>query len=125
MFRKGFKHGFSDANWDAAKAEARAIMIERARMRGMIAYSDLVAQIRSIRLGAHDDRLSHFLAEISIDEEEAGRGMLTVLVVHKSGDMQPGPGFYELAKHLGRDTSDLLRCWVDELHRVHAIWTKR
>ena len=36
----------------------------------------------------------------------AGRGMLSVIVVHKVGDMQPGPGFFQLAKKLGRDTSD-------------------
>ena len=36
----------------------------------------------------------------------AGRGMLSVIVVHKQGDMQPGPGFFELAQRLGRDTSD-------------------
>jgi hypothetical protein len=118
------RHGFSERNWQAAKAEAREIMIKRARLRGMIAYSDLVREIRSIKLEAHDQRLSDFLDEISSEEVAAGRGMLTVLVVHKTGDMQPGPGFYELAKRLGRDTSDILRCWVDELHRVHAVWAK-
>ena len=50
--------------------------------------------------------------------------MLTVIVVHKVGDMQPGPGFFELAKSLGRDTRDPLKCWVDELHHVHAVWSK-
>ncbi len=45
--------------------------------------------------------------------------MLTVLVVHKHGDMEPGRGFYELAHSLGRDTSDLQKCWIEELHRVH------
>jgi hypothetical protein len=24
---------------------------------------------------------------------------------------------------LGRDTSDILRCWIDELRRVHAVWS--
>ncbi|PWB90319.1 hypothetical protein C5688_11175 [Methylocystis sp. MitZ-2018] len=110
--------------WEAAKAEAKAIMIERAQLRGMIAYSDLVSQIRSVRLVAHDPRLFHLLGQISSEEDEAGRGMLTVIVVHKVGDMQPGPGFFELAKSLGRDTSDILKCWVDELHRVHATWQK-
>ena len=100
-------------------------MIARAKMRGMIAYSDLVAEIRKIKLGAHDPRLFHFLGEISADEDAAGRGMLTVLVVHKNGDMQPGPGFFELAGTLGRDTTDILKCWVEELHRVHAVWSKR
>jgi hypothetical protein len=50
--------------------------------------------------------------------------MESVVVVHKIGDMQPGPGFFELAQLLGRDTSDILRCWVSELHRVHAIWSR-
>ncbi len=49
--------------------------------------------------------------------------MLSVVVVHKHGDMEPGPGFFELAKHLGRDTKDLLRFWIDELKKVHAYWS--
>jgi len=51
--------------------------------------------------------------------------MLSVIVVHKFGDMQPGPGFFELAKKLGRDTSDILKCWVDELKKVHAVWSQK
>jgi hypothetical protein len=124
MLRDGYAHGFPEADWAAAKDEARDIMIDRARVRGMIPYSDLVARIQSIDMGAHDPRLFHFLGELSAEEDALGRGMLTVLVVHKSGDMQPGPGFFELAKSLGRDTSDLLRCWIDELHRVHTVWSK-
>jgi hypothetical protein len=112
------------AQWEAAKAEAKAIMIERAKMRGMIAYSDLVSRIHAFALKAHDPRLFHLLGQISSEEDVAGRGMLTVIVVHKVGDMQPGPGFFELAKSLGRDTRDLLKCWVDELHRVHAVWSQ-
>jgi molybdopterin synthase catalytic subunit len=99
------------------------IMIERAKVRGMIAYSDLVKRIKSIRIEAHDPRLFHMLGEISSEEDAAGRGMLTVLVVHRAGDMQPGPGFFELAKQLGRNTSNILKCWVDELHKVHAVWS--
>ena len=49
------------------------------------------------------------LGEISSEEDAAGRGMLTVLVVHRAGDMQPGPGFFELAKQLGRNTSNILK----------------
>lgn len=113
------------AKWESAKAEATAIMIERAKVRGMIAYSDLVSRIRSLPMQAHDPRLFHLLGQISSEEDAAGRGMLTVIVVHKNGDMQPGPGFFELAGELGRDTSDILKCWVDELHRVHAIWSTK
>ena len=62
-------------------------MIERAKVRGMIAYSDLVKRIKSIRIEAHDPRL------------------------------------FELAKQLGRNTSNIPKCWVDELHKVHAVWS--
>ena len=48
--------------------------------------------------------------------------MLSVIVVHKVGDMQPGPGFFHPAKRLGRDTSDKTTCWVEELDRVHGYW---
>jgi hypothetical protein len=117
-------HGFPPSAWDEAKEEARTIMIDRARVRGMIPYSDLVSRVTAIKIKPHDPRLTDFLREIAAAEDAAGRGMLTVLVVHKTGDMQPGPGFFELAQELGRDTRDILRCWVDELHKVHAVWSK-
>src|SRR5882724_1845312 len=123
MLRDGMKHGFSHEEWAAGKQEARSIMIERAKLRGMVAYSDLVKQMHSVRLEPHDPRLFHLLGEISSEEDAAGRGMLTVVVVHKMGDMQPGPGFFELAKSLGRDTKNIEKCWVAELHRVHAAWS--
>ena len=102
------KYGFTDPDWDAAKNEAKSILIDVARRKGRIAYSELADQITAIDIGAHDPRMFHLLGEISIEEEKAGRGMLTAIVVHKSGDMQPGPGFFELAKSLGKDTSDIL-----------------
>ena len=116
-------YGFAPKEWAAAKSEAIAILAARAKVRGMIPYSDLAARIKSVRLEAHDQRLFHLLGEISEVEDAAGRGMLSVIVVHKAGDMQPGPGFFELAKQLGRDTSDILKCWVEELKKVHAYWS--
>ena len=90
----------------------------------MIPYSELVTHIRRIRLDAHDARLSHFLGEVASEEDEQGRGLLTVVVVHKSGDMQPGPGFFELAQSRGRNTSNIVECWVEELKKVFAYWAQ-
>jgi molybdopterin synthase catalytic subunit len=118
-------YGFSQTEWDAAKKEARDILAARAKVRGMIPYSDLVKEMKSVQLEAHDQRLFHLLGEISSEEDAAGRGMLSVIVVHKYGDMQPGPGFFELAQQLGRDTSDILACWVSELKKVHAVWSAK
>lgn len=123
MLRSASDFGISVQDWDSAKTEARAAMIERAKVRGMIPYSELVAQISAVRFEAHDQRLFHLLGEISVEENIAGRGMLSVVVVHKRGDMQPGPGFFILGQHLGYNTKDLLRFWIEQLKKVHAVWS--
>jgi hypothetical protein len=110
-------------DWNEAKQQAREIMIARARKRGMIPYSDLVAEIDAVRFSAHDTALFHLLGEISVEENAEGRGMLSVVVVHKNGDMRPGPGFFVLGQHLGYATNDLLKFWVDELNKVHGVWS--
>ncbi|MEP7285091.1 MAG: hypothetical protein ABI947_04905 [Chloroflexota bacterium] len=117
------KFGYSESQWTLAKNEAKQVLIERAKVRGMIPYSELVQHIHAIAIEAHDRRLFNLLGEISIEEDKAGRGMLSVIVVHKDGDMQPGPGFFDLAKQLERDTSDILACWILEFKKVHAYWS--
>ena len=116
------KYGFTNDQWEKAKEEMRQVLMATARKRGIIPYSELVARVETIRIKPESQALAAMLGEISRQENASGRGMLTVLVVHKSGDYQPGPGFFELAKELGRDTSDLVRCWVEELKKVHDCW---
>ena len=124
MLQSASDFGILAQDWNEAKEEARAAMIERAKLRGMIPYSDLVAKIHAVKFLAHDTRLFHLLGEISVEENSTGRGMLSVVVVHKHGDMQPGPGFFLLGQHLGYDTKDLLKFWVEQLKKVHSIWSK-
>ena len=97
-------------------------MIECARNQGTLSYTQLVSKIRSIQLEPHDVRLDRLLESVARDEDLAGRGILTVVVVHKTGDMLPGPGFFKIAEQLGRDASDHLACWIAELKKVHAQW---
>lgn len=99
-------------------------MVEQARRSATITYSDLAKGITAVDFDAYDQRLFHLLGEISSDEDREGRGMLTAVVVHK-GDMQPGPGFFELAERLGRDAPDRLKFWMEELKRVYAVWSAR
>lgn len=119
------KYGYENADWEAAKEEMRSILIERAKVGGTIPYSDLVNQVTTIHLEPHSHALATMLGEISSEEDAAGRGMLTVIVVHKVGDMKPGPGFFELARELGRNTSEIVKCWIEELKRVHRFWSVR
>ncbi len=90
MKRDDFGHGYPQEAWEAARAEARNAMVALAARKDLIAYSDLVAEIRSLDFEPQEDRLAHLLGEISTAEHEAGRGMLTVVVVHKHGDQMPG-----------------------------------
>lgn len=112
------------ARWEAAKEEIRAILIEKAKQRAMIPYSDLVERVKSVAFNAFDTKLFAILGQISVTEHEQGRPLLSVLVVHKSGDMQPGEGFFELAQALGRNTSDVLKAWIEKVQRVYQYWNK-
>ena len=124
MRRKQFNHGFPEDVWEAGKAEARAAIIAVAAHGTVIAYSDLVSEIESCNLEPQSPQLAHMLGEISTEEHSAGRGMLTVVVVHKHGDLMPGPGFFELARSLGHDTDDREAFWVGELAEVHREWSR-
>ncbi len=117
------KYGYQLTDWNNAKKEMKQILIDRARVRGMIPYSELVEKVKTIDFEPWSAALASMLGEISTEEDTAGRGMLTVIVVHKYADMQPGPGFFELADELGRETSDILKCWIEELRKVHAYWS--
>jgi hypothetical protein len=115
--------GFTDKEWKAAKEEARELLIAKAKVHGdTITYLDLASQITSISVEAHDQRLFHLIGEVAREEDAAGHGLLSVLVVHKHGDKRPGEGFFELAEELGRDISDTDECWVKELQKVHDCW---
>jgi hypothetical protein len=90
-----------------------------AKQLSQITYSEAVVEIQSlIVFDPHDQTFHEMLGQISVEEDAAGRGMLSALVVHKYGDGQPGPGFYELARDLGRKTQDPIRCWVEEVNRL-------
>jgi hypothetical protein len=116
------KYGYAIERWNEAKSEVRQNLVERARRGGTIPYSELVEQVMAIRLEPDSYALAHMLGEVS-EEDAAGRGMLSVIVVHKDGDMQPGPGFFQLAKKPGRDTTDRTICWIEELRQVHGHWS--
>lgn len=117
------KHGFSDAAWEAAKAEGKAALAECARAKKMISYPDFMHHIRSISFETpHDSRLPQLLAEISTEEAKAGRGMMTALVVRKNSDQRPGGGFFELAERLAMMYLIAKSFWIGEVTKVFASW---
>jgi len=117
------RFGLDMATWTAAKAEAMAILQEIARQKKLITYSDLAKEIRSAQFERHDFRLFGLIGEISTEESDFGRGMLSALVVTQEEGM-PGPGFFELAKKLGFDTRDQVAFWTNEVKRLYAASDK-
>ncbi|WJV23175.1 MULTISPECIES: hypothetical protein [Pseudomonas] len=120
----GHIHGFVASDWVTAKTVAKAILVRRARRPGnpLISYSDLVAQL-PLAIDPSDPRLSLLLDEISVEEYSEGRGFLTVLVVHKHGDIKPGTGFYKMARKCGEEFDDEDAFHIRALEEVTRYWT--
>jgi hypothetical protein len=102
-------------------------MISAARYRGVITYQ-AVAQIMGLPLtGSYmGHEVGQLIGEISRDEVQNGRPMLSALVVGTSG--VPGDGFYTWAKALGRLTNDSKEAraafWEGEKQAVYQAWAR-
>ena len=114
--------GYDGGEWGETKSKLRAALIAKARARSVVPYSEIVHHLGPIRFDPHDPPFHRMLDEVSRDEDANGRGLLTVIVVHKDGDMRPGPGFFELAKSRGRDGAEIDATWLAELDRVWGYW---
>lgn len=101
-----------------AKEQAREVLREVATRRGLITYVELVEKITAVRFHQRSRDLHRLLGDISEDENARGAGMLSVVVVAKDSQ-RPGPGFFELARKLGRKFQDENIFWQDELERVY------
>jgi hypothetical protein len=116
------KFGAAPEQRERAKDEMRDVLNAVARRRETISYTDLVRQVRAMRLEPHDYAVAHLLGEISAADHEQGRGMRSALVVSIE-DNSPGSGFFALAESLGEDVADPMRFWVQQLEKVYTDWS--
>lgn len=115
-------YAYDESEWHATKTALRRFLVAKARARSVVPYSSVVSEIGPIHFDANSSAFHRMLDEVSAEEDAAGRGLLTVVVVHKHDDMRPGPGFFDLAKARGRDTADIDKTWLAELDRVWGHW---
>lgn len=114
------KYGFSPDKWSALKNEIRSILIELAKSpHTTITYTGLTEKIVSANFVPNSNTLSELLTEISREEYDAGRWMLSALVVRQDRDMN---GFIDVAAQLGRDVSAPEKFWSEEIDRVRDYW---
>jgi hypothetical protein len=100
-------------------------LVRAAQYLGFTTYQDL-ALIMGLRAsGSHmGAETGQILGEICEDEVSAGRPMLSAVAVGISG--KPGPGFYDLARELGRmrREGDDHAFWRTELEAVYKAWRR-
>ena len=116
-------YGFNSEVWGRAREEARQILIQCAREGGKITYSELAAELGTVRLEPNSSAFHAIRDEISRSENAAGRGMLSALVIRKDKRIS-GLGFFRLARKLGREFDDKREFWKSESERVIDSWRR-
>jgi alkylated DNA nucleotide flippase Atl1 len=102
-------------------------LITAAEHCGTVTYQE-IAQLMGLPLvGDYMGReVGQILGEISEDEHDRQRPLLSAVAVKTTG--RPGPGFADLARQLGRlrDTSKETeeRFWNEEKDRVYETWKR-
>ena len=77
----GERFGFKADAWERGKREAICAIVRAGRMGAPIFYSDLARQITTIAIEPHSYAMDYLPDEISKEEDAAGRGISTALVV--------------------------------------------
>ena len=100
-------------------------LVRAAQYRGFTTYQD-VAVIMALPMQGNlmGRELGQMLGEIAEDEVQAGRPMLSAVVVGVNG--KPGSGFFSLAKDLGKITEgdNEQSFWEQERDAVYAAWRR-
>ena len=102
-----------------------AELVRAAQYRGATTYQDIAVimglPIKGSHMGAET---GHILGEISEDEVRSGRPMLSAVAVNVGGTA--GPGFFSLAKELGRMKADDNEAafWKRECEAVYDAWRR-
>ena len=100
-------------------------LVRAAQYRGLTTYQDLAVIMGLPMKGSMMGRETGWiLGEIAEDEVSAGRPMLSAVAVGVDG--KPGPGFYNLARELGRVSSgeEDLSYWTKERDAAYVAWKR-
>ena len=101
-------------------------LVRAAQYRGLTTYQDIAPLVGLRQSGQYMGKeIGLILGAISEDEVLAGRPMLSAVAVNVKGD--PGPGFFKLARELGRleQNGDKSAFWKEERDNVYEAWRRR
>lgn len=125
-------YGHATSDWESARDWAARRLQKGARRGELITYSDFsteMAHSGDLALEPHSSALAALLGQVNLLEHEAGRPLISALVIHKDGDPEPGTGFWAFARALGIDTGSgrdaQLEFWTREVERCYEQWGSR
>jgi hypothetical protein len=101
-------------------------LVQVARSGDLVTYGE-IAPLAGLDMADPGDRsrIAHILGEISTEEHQLGRPLLSAVVVLQDQN-KPGEGFFHLARELGvyqgKSDDDY---FVQEVKRVHQYWKKQ
>lgn len=116
------KYRLTTAEKATAKEEMRAALINVARKREIVTYSELCLRIPSVGLYPHSFIFTQLLREVCHEEYAKGHHQLCALVVSKSTGM-PGGGYFSDTAPLKRDFGDLVEEWRADVEDVFEYWS--
>ena len=116
------RYGFPLDAWEAAKAQANALLMQVARDRGTITYAEICREVDAIELKPFSWAIMGFLNEICTEADAVHGIMLASLVVRTDTGM-PGNGYFRNAARLGRDVSDPEGYWRSEVERIYDVFS--
>lgn len=101
-------------------------LIAAAQCRGVVAYTKVARILGITQPGQHMAKeVGQILGEISEDEHNNGRPMLSTVAVGATG-LRPGEGFFILARSLGKlsgtDQNAQEKFWLAECESVYETW---
>lgn len=117
----------SEDQWQRGKTAMRSFIEAKAAARQMTHYSELESVVRAeegVTVPAWSPEMNWMLGEIADDCHDEGLPLLTAIVTHRSGDLEPGSGFYEKARALGYrfDASEAYLFWAGQTQECFKYW---
>lgn len=107
------------------KNKIRDMLVKAARNGKVVTYTEVGNPVGLFMSDpSHRDKMSDILCEISTEEYNMGRPLLSAVVVYLERNSIPGSGFFKLAKKLGKqqldEDDDIF--YSKELKRVFDMW---
>jgi len=101
--------GKPQEDWHRAKAEVRGVLVETARRRSVITYTEIANLVASVTIpklgGAMGSAVGLLLGQVNMDESRRLKRPMMLSAVAVNVEMKPSKGFQDLAGALKVPTS--------------------